>query len=252
MKFDYQVVIPCRYGSTRLPGKPLLEIGGKTLLQHVYESARESMASAVTVATDDERIEDLGRSFGAEVIMTSREHNSGTDRVTEIVKRKKLADDTIIVNVQGDEFDLSPKLIDQVATALHKYPNKKMSTLCEEIDDPSSLTDPGVVKVVRDKHDNALYFSRNAVPWNNGNKQIAEGLKYYKHIGLYAYRVGFLKMFSDIPMCELERTEKLEQLRALYNGYSIHVTEACTTAGIGIDTEDDLARARSLVTSPGK
>ena len=247
MSFSFEVVIPSRYGASRLPGKPLLEIGGNTLIQHVYKSACNSQADGVIIATDDERIEDLARSFGAEVIMTSREHTSGTDRITEVIERKNYQDDVIVVNVQGDEYGLPSELIDQVASALNDNPDKLMATLCEKIEQLEDSNNPNMVKVVRDKNNTALYFSRSTIPWQEKGKKLKGNVSpVYRHIGIYAYRAGFLKQFSKLPVCPREETEKLEQLRAIYNGYSIHVEEACTESGIGIDTEKDLELARSL------
>ncbi len=239
------VVIPSRYGASRLPGKPLLDIGGKTLIQHVYDAAADSQADSVLIATDDERIEDLARSFGAEVMMTATAHISGTDRITEVIKRKGCSDEMIVVNVQGDEFNLPPALINQVATALNENPDAAMATLCEKITDTEDLNNPNIVKVVRDKDENAIYFSRAAVPWGIGISDQGEAAcQPFRHIGLYAYRAGFLKKFSELEGCPLEKTERLEQLRALYHGFDIHVAEACTEGGIGIDTEEDLDKAR--------
>jgi len=247
VSFPFHVVIPCRYQASRLPGKALLDIGGKTLIQHVYDSAIKSQAESITIATDDERIENVARSFGAEVMMTSHEHKSGTDRVTEVVKRKNIKDKVIVVNVQGDEFALPSVLIDQVASALNKNPEKQMATLCELITDIQDLDNPDVVKVVRDKDNNAIYFSRSAIPWQKYTANTGEPVSNtYRHIGLYAFRAGFLKQFSELQPCALENAEKLEQLRAVYNGYAIHVVEANTQCGIGIDTDDDLQKARKL------
>ncbi len=249
MSDDFYVVIPSRYGASRLPGKPLLEIGGRTLLQHVFESASLSKAKKIIIATDDERIEDLARSFGAEVIMTSSDHASGTDRIAEVVKRKNLDAETIVVNVQGDEFNLAPALINQVADNLSLNKSASVATLCEALESVSLASDPATVKVVRDVNNYAMYFSRSLLPWQEDPGSGAENIRHYKHLGLYAYRAGFLKKFTDLPQSELERTEKLEQLRALYNGFNIHVDEACEKAGIGVDTEDDLARARAMIAS---
>ena len=245
MTFPFQVIIPSRFNSSRLPGKPLLEIGGKTLLQHAWESAAGSRASAVYIATDDERIEDSARSFGAQVIMTSNGHQSGTDRLSEAVNIKNLPDDLVIVNVQGDEFNLPPELIDQVAQLLHEQPEIKVATLCEEISDRSEISDPSVVKVLRDIHGMAIYFSRMVLPWDSRTDDHIARYRYYRHMGLYAYRVGFLKTYAEMPVCELEQVEQLEQLRVLYNGYAIAVAVACKNGGLGVDTEADLARARA-------
>jgi len=245
--FRFQVVIPCRYHSTRLPGKPLLDIGGKTLIQHVYESAAGSSAVNVIVATDDARIEDMVHSFGGEALLTSPDHISGTDRISEIITSENIPDEDIIVNVQGDEFAIPAAQIDQVASLLNAHPEKHMATLCEPITGLEELADPHIVKVVRDKDDNALYFSRSPVPWQTGSRDNSgTGIAAQRHVGLYAYRAGFLKNFPALEPCPLEKLEELEQLRALYNGYVIHVSEACTAGGIGIDTEDDLAKAREI------
>ena len=247
MSDDFYVVIPSRYGASRLPSKPLLDIGGRTLLQHVFESASASKAKKVIIATDDERIEDLARSFGAEVIMTSSDHASGTDRIAEVVKRKDLDAGTIVVNVQGDEFNLAPALINQVADNLSLNKSASIATLCEALENASLANDPATVKVVRDVNNYAMYFSRSLLPWQEDPGDGSESFRHYKHLGLYAYRAGFLKKFTDLPQCDLERKEKLEQLRALYNGFNIHVDEACERSGIGVDTEEDLARARAMI-----
>ena len=249
MSSVFHVVIPSRFEASRLPGKPLLSIGDKTLIQHVYDSAMASKAEKVSIATDDERIEDVARSFGADVIMTSKEHLSGTDRIAEVVKRRKLDDDSIVVNVQGDEFGLSPVLINQVAACLEQHDWAEMATLCEKITRPEDYRDPAVVKVVRDSKQSALYFSRSPIPSHTDSAEDEVPASAYKHIGLYAYRARFLKLYTDLHSCDLEHTEKLEQLRVLYNGYSIAVAEAETKAGLGIDTEADLQNARKLAES---
>ena len=243
MSARYKVVIPARYGATRFPGKPLATIGGKTLLEHVYESARASAAKRVIVATDDERIEKACRDFGADVYRTSPDHESGTDRVAEVMNLINEPDDALVVNVQGDEYGLPSALIDQVANALALNRDKVMATLCERITDRDELRDPNVVKVVFDNSGTALYFSRAMIPWRAG-KAGEDDPAAYRHIGIYAYRVGFLKRFTSLRVCELERSERLEQLRALYNGYRVHVEEACAPCGIGVDTPEDLERAR--------
>jgi 3-deoxy-manno-octulosonate cytidylyltransferase (CMP-KDO synthetase) len=245
VSFVFEVVIPARYAASRLPGKPLLEIGNCTLINHVYKAACNSQADAVIIATDDERIEDTATSFGAEVMMTASEHRSGTDRIAEVVTRKNFKDDMIVVNVQGDEYALPPELINQVASALNENPDKAMATLCEKIEKASEIENPHMVKVVSDNNNNAIYFSRTAIPWQENRAKLNDPrMPVSRHIGIYAYRVGFLKHFSKLPECSLEKTEKLEQLRAIYNGYTIHVEEACTQSGMGIDTEEDLELAR--------
>jgi 3-deoxy-manno-octulosonate cytidylyltransferase (CMP-KDO synthetase) len=244
--FKFHVIIPARYASTRLPGKPLLEINGKPLIQHVYESACQCQAEKVYIATDDTRVQEIAESFAAEVIMTAAEHLSGTDRLAEVISILKLDDEEIIVNLQGDEIGVSASLIHQLAKGLYDHPEHSIATLCERIDNDADINDPNIVKVVFDQNNTALYFSRAAIP------HLRESLKgdqtqqqnYYKHLGLYAYRVGYLKKFTATPVCELERSESLEQLRALYTGEKIYIEEACAPAGIGIDTEEDLKKAR--------
>ncbi len=252
MKVLFKVVIPARYASTRLPGKLLLIIGDKTLLEHVYQTAVRSEAEEVIVATDDGRIEAHARSFGATVVMTSVDHQSGTDRINEVLDTLDSPADQIIVNVQGDEYGLQPELINRVAFALHQNPGKQMATLCERITDVNVYMDPNAVKVVMDKNNTALYFSRSPIPWRKPDKTGKENpisMNSYKHIGIYAYRAAFLKTFAKLPRVSLEQQESLEQLRALYYGYSIHVEEVPQTTGIEINTEEDLIRAISAVKS---
>ncbi len=241
MNFQFKVIIPSRYASSRLPGKPLLEIAGKPLIQHVYEAAKASLAERIIIATDDERILKVAEKINAEVIMTSSQHNSGTDRLAEAVALLDEDEDAIIVNLQGDEIGMPASLIDQVASALNANPEKSMATLCEPITNAEDYNDPNIVKVVFDDRNSALYFSRSPIPWTKQNGVPDET---YRHIGLYAYRCGFLKNFSTTPVCPLEQSESLEQLRALYNGEKIHVEVACDHAGIGIDTPEDLEKAR--------
>ena len=249
----FKVVIPARYGSTRLPGKPLLKIGDRSLLEHVYHAAVSSGAEEIIIATDDDRIEAHAQSFGATVVMTSIEHQSGTDRINEVLNSLNIPPEQIIVNVQGDEYGLEPELINRVAVALHRNPGKQMATLCEKITDINVYKDPNAVKVVKDKNNTALYFSRSSIPWMNPDKTAKEAtnLNAYKHIGIYAYRVDFLKIFASLPHVELEKQESLEQLRALYNGYSIHVEEVPQKTGIEINTEEDLIRAITAVKKQG-
>ena len=240
---SFIVIIPARYESTRLPGKPLLEIGGLPLIQHVFEAASASQAEQVLIATDDQRIFDCASTFTESVIMTSNKHLSGTDRLAEVVEKVALPDDTVVVNVQGDELGLPPALIDQVALALIRNTDKQMATLCERIMDEQEFLNPNVVKVVFDKVNTALYFSRSSIPWQ---KQFNASTVSYKHIGIYAYRTGFLKEYAAMPPCVLEQSECLEQLRAIYNGNKIHVEEATESTGIEINTEADLEKARKL------
>ncbi|MCG6897325.1 MAG: 3-deoxy-manno-octulosonate cytidylyltransferase [Thiocapsa sp.] len=244
----FKVVIPARYGSTRLPGKPLLPIAGKPMIQHVVERARESAAEEVLVATDDQRIADACSGFGAEVVMTQATHRSGSDRITEVVERRGWADDVVVVNLQGDEPGVPPGLLDQVASDLAIIPALGMSTLASRIRDRETLFDSHVVKVVTDAGGFALYFSRAPIPWHRDESLGAsEGLpttvSFLRHIGLYAYRAGFLRRYLTWRPAPLELAESLEQLRALWHGERIHVAIAETQPGPGVDTVADLARA---------
>lgn len=251
MKFQFKVVIPARYASTRLPGKPLLKIGDKTLLEHVYQTAAHSGAEEIIIATDDARIEAHAKSFGATVVMTSVDHQSGTDRINEVLDTLDSPADQIIVNVQGDEYGLQAELIYRVALALHQNSDKQIATLCERITDFNVYTDPNAVKVVMDKNNTALYFSRSPIPWMKLDKTARDNfaLNAYKHIGIYAYHAAFLKTFARLPRVDLEQYESLEQLRALYHGYRIYVEEVPQKTGIEINTEEDLIRAITAVNS---
>jgi len=255
VKFSYKVVIPARYASTRLPGKLLLEIAGKPLLQHVFDSASASRAEQVVIATDDERIRTTAEAFGADVVMTSTAHKSGTDRIAEAVSILKEEDDTVIVNVQGDEYGLPPVIIDQLADELRRNPDKPMATLCEKITIAEQLENPNVVKVIMDMNNTAIYFSRSVIPWCGKAVELTIEelpLQPYRHIGIYAYRAGFLKIYASLPHCPLEDAEKLEQLRVLYHGYKIHVEEACTSTGMEVNTREDLERVRQKPATSNK
>ncbi|MBU2875341.1 3-deoxy-manno-octulosonate cytidylyltransferase [Marinobacter salexigens] len=256
---SFTVVIPARYASTRLPGKPLLDICGKPMIQHVCERASESQASRVVVATDDSRIHDACGAFGAEVVMTSPNHVSGTDRLEEVVRKLGLDADHRVVNVQGDEPLIPPELIDQVADNLERYPDAAISTLCERLHDMEQIFNPNVVKVVFDSQGMAHYFSRAPIPWArdywnsigkdnlsapNASAALRDGTGYFRHIGIYGYRASVLSRFVSWPPAPTELAESLEQLRALYNGARIHVEVASGTPPAGVDTEADLQRVR--------
>jgi 3-deoxy-manno-octulosonate cytidylyltransferase (CMP-KDO synthetase) len=248
---NYIVVIPARFASTRLPGKPLLDIAGKPMIEHVYERACESKATRVVIATDDPRIEKAAHRFGAEVVMTSPEHASGTDRLEEVSRLMAFGDDEILVNVQGDEPLIPPGLIDQVADNLARHPGASVSTLCEPIEDIESVFNPNVVKVVFDQTGRAHYFSRAPIPWARdpfsepaGRAALPAGIPYYRHIGLYGYRVSLLRDFVRWPVSPLEVSESLEQLRALWHGATIHVAVANEKPAGGVDTHEDLQRLR--------
>lgn len=251
---SFRVVIPARYASTRLPGKPLLDIAGKPMLQHVWERACESGAEAVFIATDDRRVAEAATAFGAEVCMTSADHRSGTERLAEVAGAKSEPDERVYVNVQGDEPLLPPVLIRQAANNLLANPQADIATLAGVIDDAETLFDPAAVKVVCDGSGFALYFSRAPVPWDrdafaDGARVLPSGHCYRRHIGIYAYRVGYLRAHAGLPVPHAELAENLEQLRALHAGRRIHVADAVQTPGPGVDTADDLARVRRLMSA---
>ncbi|WP_439108026.1 3-deoxy-manno-octulosonate cytidylyltransferase [Congregibacter sp.] len=244
---SFVVVIPARYASTRLPGKPLSMIAGKTMLQHVWERAKTSGASEVVIATDDARIETACKDFAARCLMTRAEHTSGTDRLAEVVDLLSLSDDQIVVNVQGDEPLIPAAVIDQVAQNLGGKSSASIATLCEAITELEVLGDPNAVKVVFDEHGRALYFSRASIPWPRDyswDSAVMPQGEWYRHIGLYAYRAGFLRRYTSWQPALMEQSESLEQLRALYKGEEIHVEPACEAVPGGIDTPEDLHKVR--------
>jgi len=244
----FTIIIPARYNSSRLPGKALLDIAGKPMIQHVYERAQESAARSVIIATDDSRIKAAAEQFGADVCMTRADHASGTDRLAEVIEQRRLADDEIVLNVQGDEPDLPASLINQVAEDLSAHPEADMATLYSQITESDDIFDENAVKVVMDKNGYALYFSRAPIPWLreyfNTDNPLPSSLPHYRHIGLYGYRAHFLKAYSQLSASELEQHESLEQLRVLYHGKKIHLTPALIDPGHGVDTEADLERVR--------
>lgn len=248
---SFSVVIPARYGSTRLPGKPLLDIAGKPMVQHVWEQARASEAAEVIIATDDERIHAVSTAFGASVCMTSSDHPSGTDRLQEVAAACGWADEHVVVNVQGDEPLIPPALINQVASNLANHPAAGIATLCERMGSNDELRNPNAVKVVMDVHGMALYFSRATIPWPrdayNSNPDEMPSGEWNRHIGIYAYRTGFLHQYVTWPPAPLEQLEQLEQLRALYQGVGIHVAPAQQEVPAGVDTEQDLLAVRELL-----
>ena len=249
MSAGFIIVIPARHASTRLPGKPMQDIAGKPLVQHVYESALSSEAERVIVATDDERISRAVAAFGGHAVMTETHHQSGTDRITEAIDRLDISDETIIVNLQGDEFGLPPAIINQVPAAMRTRPDFHMATLCERLTDPLELDNPNIVKVIFNKDNAAIYFSRSAIPWHDaapGDSDSGFSCQPYRHIGIYGYRAGFLRTFTGLPHCQLEQSEKLEQLRALYYGYRVYVEVAVAKGGVGVDTPEDLELARKI------
>ncbi len=248
---SFTVVIPARYASQRLPGKPLLEIGGKVMIERVYQCAAESKANKVIVATDDHKIFDFVKAFGGEAVMTSEDHNSGTDRLQEVACTLGFSSDEIIVNVQGDEPLIPPAVINQVAENLAENTEASAATLCETITDIDTIFDPNAVKVVTDDSGFALYFSRATIPWSRDTYQqdyvkLNEDIDTKRHIGIYAYRVELLNQFVTWDDSPLERVEKLEQLRILSNGKKIHVESACEEVPAGVDTPEDLQRVRDF------
>lgn len=247
---SFQVVIPARYGSTRLPGKPLVELAGAPMIRHVYERALASGAEEVVVATDDDRIREVVEGFGGQACLTSVHHESGSDRIAEVATRRRWGEDTLVVNLQGDEPLTPPGIIRQVADNLAQRPEASMATLCTPISRAAQLYDPHTVKVVRDARDYALYFSRAPIPWERDalDMETAPELQVcHRHIGLYAYRVGYLKRFTRMETCALERIERLEQLRALYNGARIHVDVALEVPPAGVDTREDMERVTMIL-----
>jgi len=245
------VIIPARYQSSRLPGKPLMDIHGRPMIAWVYDCAAESGCENIVIATDDERIQDVAQDFGARAILTSEGHESGTDRLAEVVDHLELPDDSIVVNLQGDEPLMAPGLLQQVAALIGKDAKADMATLMVPIRDSQEFEDPAVVKVVCDMHGHALYFSRSPIPHeretDDGDVPEAGHLYGYRHLGLYAYRAGFLRQFAAHDPVDLERREKLEQLRALAMGARIVVDVADERPHAGVDTLHDLQRVRDFL-----
>lgn len=246
---SFTVVIPARYQSTRLPGKPLADIGGKPMIQWVHEQALQAGADKVIVATDDSRVEQAVKAFGGEVCMTSPDHESGTERLAEVVEKMSIPDDHIIVNVQGDEPLIPPSIIAQVANNLAKS-QAPMATLAVEIEDEAEVFNPNAVKVITDKDGYAMYFSRATIPWDRDNfaarpQAIVQPLM--RHIGIYAYRAGFINTYINWQPTALEKIECLEQLRVLWYGEKIHVEVAKEAPAAGVDTPEDLEVVRNII-----
>ena len=245
---SFTVLIPARYASTRLPGKPLSDIHGKPMVVRVAER--------VVIATDDDRIRSAALEHGIDAVLTRSDHSTGTDRLAEAAAQLKLQDRAIVVNVQGDEPLLEPALIREVAEELRAHADASIATACRLIDDPQEAFTPNVVKVVLDRAGYALYFSRATIPWARdafaaGREKLPLGLPLYRHYGLYAYRVGFLRHYPSLTPAPIERFEALEQLRALWHGYRIAVKITAGTPAPGVDTQEDLERVR-LIYAAGK
>ena len=276
MTAPFHIIIPARYAATRLPGKPLLDLGGKAMIARVVDCARRSAAASVTVATDDARIVEAAAAAGARALLTAATHRSGSDRIDEAAAQLQLGADDIIVNLQGDEPRMPAALINQVAARLAGDPQAEMATATAPLDDAAQLADPAVVKVVTCARGYALYFSRAAIPWGGdvaaGDSDSADGdaaddaaagdstddsaagdsaaagpaTAPRRHIGIYAYRRGYLRRFAARGACALERRERLEQLRALWHGARIACVEAVQAPPPGVDTAADVERLRAV------
>ncbi|EKE71056.1 3-deoxy-manno-octulosonate cytidylyltransferase [Gallaecimonas xiamenensis] len=249
---NFLVVIPARYASTRLPGKPLLAVAGKPMVLHVLDKAQAAGAQQIWVATDDDRIQKAVQDAGGQVMMTRADHESGTDRLAEVAEKLGLADDTIVVNVQGDEPLVPPAVIAQVAQLLADHPQAAVATLATPIEDEAEAVNPNAVKVVTDKQGFALYFSRASIPAQRnrllaGQGPMLEGGLLRRHLGIYAYRAGFLRRYTQLAISSLEQLESLEQLRVLWHGERIIVADACQLPPAGIDTQADLDRVNQLL-----
>lgn len=243
---SFTVIIPARFASSRLPGKPLSMIGDKTMIQRVYERAAAAGAAEVIVATDDQRIVDVVEAFGGRAMMTAAQHQSGTERIAEVIDYLAIADDHIVVNVQGDEPFIPAEIIRQVADNLANQQLAQLATLAVPIDSIDEVMSPHAVKVVTDGNGYALYFSRAPIPYERdalGQQQLGALADYRRHIGIYAYRAGFVRRYVAWPASPLEHIESLEQLRVLWYGERIHVADAITAPPAGIDTPADLLRA---------
>jgi 3-deoxy-manno-octulosonate cytidylyltransferase (CMP-KDO synthetase) len=248
---DYNIVIPARYASERLPGKVLLDLGGKCVLQRAWERACASSAKEVVIATDDERVMAAASDFGAHAMMTRSDHASGSDRIAECATTLGWLDEQLVVNLQGDEPLMPPACLEQVAALLVDSPESEVASLYWPIEDAGEVSNPNAVKVLTAREGQALYFSRAPIPYarafNDIDQALRSGVQWKRHLGLYAYRLGALKRYTSLPPSPLEQVERLEQLRILENGGSIAMAQACAFIPPGIDTADDLERARILI-----
>lgn len=254
---DFAVVIPARFASSRLPGKPLADIAGKPMVVHVADRAREAGAREVIVATDDERIRAAVAGHGHQAVMTRADHASGTDRIAEVARLRNWPASSIVVNVQGDEPRIPAILIRAVAEQLASHGEAAISTACHPIGSAAEMFDPNAVKVVMDKDGYALYFSRAPIPYARdafraGTSALPQGLPVYRHLGLYAYRCSFLQAYAGLPPAALEQFEALEQLRALAHGYRISVAITGHAPEPGVDTPEDLEKMREAFSVPGQ
>jgi len=243
---DFLVVIPARLGSTRLPRKPLADIGGKPMIIRVAERAKQSLAQSVVVATDSTEIQAACNEHRIECFLTSENHPTGTDRIAEVVQLLKLPSNALVVNVQGDEPLIPPELINQVARTLAEHEQCAISTVAVPITDAAEINNPNVVKVVLNRSSEALYFSRAPIPFER-DPQSTLKIEHLRHLGIYAYRADFLQAYSRLEPAPPEQAEALEQLRALWNGYRIAVHTAPEAPPAGVDTPEDLERVRQLI-----
>lgn len=246
-----RIVIPARYQSSRLPGKPLVDIGGKPMIEHVYERAQETKADSIVIATDDQRIVEACSKFNADVFYSELDHQSGTERIAEVITQRNYADDDVIINLQGDEPFLEPSLLNQVASTLEASKEARMSSLYAPIEQHEDVFNPNVVKTILDKNDYAIYFSRAPVPWLHGvfDKQEIPDFDlslFNRHIGIYAYYVSFIKEYIELPISPIEKPVSLEQLRVLWNGYKIALGKVDKMIGQEVNTEADLEKAREF------
>lgn len=249
---SFYVIIPARYQSTRLPGKPLRTLAGKTMLQHVYDVASQTSAASIIIATDDDRIAKTATQFGAAVCMTSSAHSSGTQRISEVVRLHDIPSDAIVVNLQGDEPLMPAACVNQVARLLLQHPDAQMATLSAPLHHDTDIVNPNIVKVVTDQRGYALYFSRAPIPWqrDTNSEQRQHALHrgdYQRHIGIYAYRAGYIEEYIHSSPSPYELLESLEQLRVLWHGGRIIVAPAEQIPGPGVDTEEELTRVESLL-----
>jgi 3-deoxy-manno-octulosonate cytidylyltransferase (CMP-KDO synthetase) len=247
----YHIVIPARFASERLPGKVLLDLAGQPMLQHVWQRATESSAQSVVIATDDDSIVAIAKGFGAQVLLTRSDHQSGSDRIAECVSKLGWPDDHLVVNLQGDEPLMPPACLDQVAALLDQQTDCEVASLYWPITEAIEVRNPNAVKVVTDSKDRALYFSRSPVPYARSFSDIdtalSSGVEWRRHLGLYAYRLAALRRFTRCEPTPLEQAERLEQLRIMEQGGRIALAKACEFIPAGIDTHDDLERVRLIL-----
>lgn len=250
------IIIPARYDSSRLPGKPLVDVAGKPLIQRVYDCAVKADIGDVIVATDDERIRKVVKGFGGKACMTTSDHQSGTDRIAEVISKLDIDDQEIVINLQGDEPLMPPELIQQVGDTLKQKTDAVVATACYPVHDKATLNNPNVVKVVCDHAGYAMYFSRAPIPWprdrmakDRAGDGADDDISACKHIGIYGYRAGFVSRYAAWSPCPPEQAEQLEQLRVLWHGERIAVCEAKSLPGTGVDTPEDLEIVRQHFTT---